>query len=68
VTVAASIDIGTQIRAVQREIALRRQVYPKLLAAGRMTQHNADHEIAAMEAVLSTLTQVRDSQQGSLKL
>ena len=49
------IGIEKQIACVEREIALRRRVYPKFIASGRMKDTTAAWEIAAMEAVLDTL-------------
>lgn len=43
------------IREVARELALRRRVYPKWCAAGRMKQHQADWQIACLEAALERL-------------
>ena len=51
----AEIPLAVQIKAVEREIAMRKAVYPKRVVAKAMTQERADHEIAAMEAVLETL-------------
>ena len=56
----AEVTLGMQISEVQREIVLRRQVYPKLVGQGRMTQKAADLHIAAMEAALCTLKRLRD--------
>lgn len=52
------IPLGAQIAAVRREIAMRERVYPGWTASGRMTQAKAEHEIAAMKAVLETLLDV----------
>ena len=49
------ITIGMQIACVEREIAMRRQVYPKLIGQGKMGARTAALQIAAMEAVLLTL-------------
>lgn len=49
------MTIDEQITCVMREINMRRRVYPKWVANGRMTKENADREIAAMAAVLDTL-------------
>lgn len=49
------MTLADQIAAVKREIAMRRNVYPRRVAEGRMTQAKADHEVAAMLAVLATL-------------
>ena len=48
-----------QIRCVARELALRRNVYPKWVEKGRMKQDAADKEIATMEAVLQTLNTIQ---------
>jgi len=41
-------------RAVlRREIAMRRRVYPGWVRAGRMTQAEADREMAVMTAILA---------------
>ena len=56
------ISLEQQIKCVGREIGLRRNVYPKFLMSGRITQEKADYEIAAMEAVLETLQGLRTAQ------
>lgn len=53
------IDINAQIRCVGREIGLRIATYPKFVKAGRMTQEEADHELAAMHAVHETLKKLK---------
>ena len=53
------IPIEQQIAAVAREIAMRKNVYPKWVANGRMKQEKAEHEIAAMEAVIETIKRHR---------
>lgn len=52
------IQLPEQIAAVKREIAMRQRAYPGFVQRGSMTQAKADHEIAAMEAVLATLEAV----------
>ena len=49
------ISIADQIKCVERELAMRRRVYPNWVASKKMTQEKADHEIAAMEAVFDTV-------------
>ena len=56
------ISLEQQIKCVGREIGLRRNVYPKFIISGRITQEKADYEIAAMEAVLATLQGLRTAQ------
>lgn len=58
------ITIEDQIKAVEREIGMRRRVYPNWVASKRMSQEKADKEIKNMEAVLETLKEVQ--KQGQL--
>ena len=37
--------------AAEREVKMRRRVYPKWVANGRMTQAEANHQIQVMEAI-----------------
>lgn len=53
------VPIDVQIAAVRREIALRKQLYPGWIEAGRLRPNDARAEIAAMEAVHATLTDVQ---------
>ena len=52
------MTLQDQITEVQREIGLRRLVYPKFVARGQMTEGQATYHLAVMEAVLGTLTQM----------
>lgn len=49
------VTLKQQIECVEREIGFRERVYPRLIAAKKMTQPKADHELRAMRAVLNTL-------------
>jgi hypothetical protein len=49
------IPLREQVACVRREIAMRERVYPRWVAAERMTQEKADSELAAMRAVLETV-------------
>ena len=53
------ITIDEQIKAVEREISMRRRVYPRWVENKRMSREKADKEIATMEAVLETLKEVQ---------
>lgn len=59
------IDFAEQLEVAERELRLRRSAYPRWVAAKKMTQTKADREIAGMEAIVGTLTRLRD---GSLLL
>jgi hypothetical protein len=43
------------IACARRELALRRQVYPRAVAHGRMTQEQAEHEIGCMTEIVQVL-------------
>ncbi|WP_163266515.1 hypothetical protein [Chelativorans alearense] len=51
----AKAPIASQVAEVRRELALRANTYPRLIAAGKMRQAEADLCKARMEAVLATL-------------
>lgn len=50
-----TINIKDQIKCVEREIEMRKKVYPRSVLNGRMTPGQKDREIATMTAVLNTL-------------
>ena len=50
------MTLNEQITCVRREIAMRRNVYPRWIASGRMSREQAEHEMLCMQAVLVTLT------------
>ena len=52
---SAPITIDQQLACIRREIALRKNVYRRRVARDDMRQSEADHEIAAMTAVLATV-------------
>lgn len=54
-----SFTLAMQISAVEREIKMRHSVYPGLVLRKKMSQREADIQIAAMEAVLKTLQSLK---------
>jgi hypothetical protein len=48
-------SLVSQIAEVEREIAMRREVCPRLVRSRKMKQGAADIHIATMESVLQTL-------------
>ena len=57
--------IDEQIKSVAREIAIRKNVYPKWVASGRMKLNESEKEIKMMEAVLDTLKQHQSHQESA---
>lgn len=54
-TDSPKIGIVMQIAEAERELALRRNVYPKLMASGKLKQEQADMNIERQEAIIRTL-------------
>ena len=48
--------------AIERELAFRRTYYPQRVAAKKMRQETADHEIAVMEAIAADYARVEPSE------
>lgn len=46
-----TFSVADKRREAERELAQRRHVYPRLVAAGKLTQTKADHQIAVMTAI-----------------
>lgn len=46
-----TITATDKLREINRELGQRRHVYPRRIAAGKMTQQAADRQIAIMEAI-----------------
>lgn len=55
-----TVPLSEQIREVGREVGLRRNVYPRWVAQKRLTQADADRQIANMEAAYQTLKQLAE--------
>lgn len=61
-----NVDLDAQISCLNRELSLRRRVYPKWIETGRMTRKKANDEIEAMQAAVNSLMVLRA--QGPVKL
>ena len=55
----AEVSLVEQIIFVEREIRMRRLVFPVWIREGRMTQENANWEIEVMSAVHETLQKLQ---------
>lgn len=49
-----------QVAAVRREIKLREQVYPRMVASARMKPEKSVYELGVMRAVLETLERLHE--------
>ena len=52
------ITLDEQIAEAQRELALREKCYPGWVKSGRLSMDEAYHQLAAMRAILTTLTRL----------
>jgi hypothetical protein len=57
-----AVPLAEQIACVRREISMRARVYPRWIAAGKMSAEGAAREQTAMSAVLQTLVEVEREQ------
>lgn len=55
------ISLADQIGCIERELALRRRVYGRMVEQGRMTAHKAQREIELMASILDTLNRLKGS-------
>lgn len=56
------VPIEEKIAHLNREIAMRRSVYPRWVAKGKMKQDQADRGIAVMQAILADYERQKESQ------
>ena len=56
---ALPVPLADQIAEVEHELVLRRRVYPRWIAAGKLTERAAEQKLARLEAVLATLRGLR---------
>jgi len=49
-------------KAVEREIARRKRVYPNRLLTGRMSQHRADLELAIFEDIRADYARLEEAE------
>lgn len=60
------MTLRDQLDCARRELAMRRNVYPKWVSSGKMTPAKADHELRAMEAIAATLERVMELNEAGL--
>jgi hypothetical protein len=53
------ISLEQQVACARRELALRRNVYPKWIESRKMTSEKAKWEIDTMEAIVATLEKMK---------
>ena len=55
------ITLEDEIVEICREIRMREQVYPRQIAGGNISEHQANRRLAVMHAVLARLVALRDA-------
>jgi hypothetical protein len=53
-----TVSLEDQIACVEREIKMRRRIYPRWVEQQKLSEVKALYEIKAMECVLSTLMDI----------
>ena len=61
-----SFPISEQIKEVEREIAMRKRVYGRSVAQGKMDPEEMDRKVQLMEAIRESLLPLLPERQGSL--
>jgi hypothetical protein len=56
------ISIDQQIEEVERELAERSRVYPRLVAKGTLRKSVAEYHVERLNAALATLKWLRDNE------
>ena len=57
-----------QLRCAERELRMRKRVFPKLVREDTMTQARAEHELACMSAIVETLKKLLEESYGQGEL
>jgi hypothetical protein len=57
------IPLDIQRACAARELRLRQRLYPRWVRDGTMTARQAAHELAAMRAIVQTVTALLEAQQ-----
>lgn len=60
--------LNEQYLEVQRELAMRKRLYPQWVERGTLTELKADRQIGCMEAVLETIRKARQAEAMTSKL
>lgn len=56
---AQPVTLAQQIEELKRELRQRAAVYPRLIAAGKLSERRAAHQTYVLEAVIATLEALR---------
>jgi hypothetical protein len=61
-----TITIDQQLDELERERAMRKRVYPRLISTGRMTAEEAQMHLDRLAAAIKTLDDVRAERQAKV--
>lgn len=61
---SSDVSIADQVKCAKRELGKRRVFYPQWVASGRLRAVEADKELAAMAAIVETLTELEKTAPG----
>lgn len=63
-----TISLTEKVNCLERELLMRRRVYPRLIQQSKLTQSEADFEINIMQAILNDYKQQAKTDLGELPL
>lgn len=63
-----SITTRDKIQAIKRELGFRKKVYPNLVLAKKMTQTQADRQVAIFEEILKDYEDLQQRENKQMKL
>ena len=63
-----TISLTEKVNCLERELLMRRRVYPRLIQQSKLTQSEADFEISIMQAILNDYKQQAKTDLGELPL
>lgn len=59
----AQFTLTQQIEEIEREIGLRKAVYPRMIGSGKLRRGEAEFHMARIESVLKTLKWMSDNEE-----
>lgn len=65
---SAEIPLSVMIAECQRELKIRRDLFPAMIEAGKMKAQTARHRIDIMAEVIKTLVDLRAREQHAVEL
>lgn len=59
---AKTFTTSEKRKAIERELRLRRNVYPRMINSGRITPHEASYQLAIFEAIIADYLKLEEAE------